>query len=604
MGGVREPQVGTGSGEQKVITSRRAAADFPPHVLREYALLADGERGAVIGPRGDVVWMCAPQWHDDAVFAALIGGPGIYAVTPADPHMVWGGSYEPRSLIWCSRWVTTDAIIECREALAHPGDSAHAVLLRQIHAVRGRSRVRLALDVRAGFGRDSMREVRLEDEVWQGRSGDLRFRWTGAAHAAIRDGALTHEIELEPGQSHDLVLEIGAQLPDSPVRAPDAWVATEHAWATDVPEMSASLAPRDAELSYAVLRGMTSSSGAMVAAATTGLPERADAGRNYDYRYAWIRDQCYAGQAVGSVGPLPLLDSAVEFVSERVLADGDKLSPAYRIDSADLPKEHDLDLPGYPGGVARTGNWVEGQYQLDCCGEALLLLSTAARHDHLDVEHWDAVQTLAAVIERTWTKPDNGIWELDPKHWAHSRLMCASGLRQIAQYAPKHDAARWAGLADTLVASTASDCVTTDGRWKRAPDDDRVDAALLLPAVRGGVAADDPRTVATYKAVQADLTQDGYVYRFRQDPRPLQEAEGAFLLCGQLMALAAHQQGDELEAVRWFERSRSACGSPGLFTEEFDVQQRQLRGNFPQAFVHALTLETAHTLTRTPGGIS
>ncbi|MFC6707094.1 glycoside hydrolase family 15 protein [Flexivirga alba] len=577
---------------------------FSPHVLREYALLADGERGAVIGPRGDVVWMCAPQWHDDAVFSALIGGPGVYAVTPTDPNMVWGGSYEARSLIWRSRWVTTDAIIECREALAHPGEPGRAVLLRQIRAVRGAARVRIALDVRAGFGKEPMREVRLDHEVWEGNSGDQRFRWSGAALAAVSDGALIQEIELEPGQRHDLVLEIGAQLADSPVRAADAWVATEHAWAKDVPEMSTSLAPRDAELSYAVLRGMTSSSGAMVAAATTGLPERADAGRNYDYRYAWIRDQCYAGQAVGSVGPLPLLDSAVQFVSERVLADGDKLRPAYRIDSANLPKEHDLGLPGYPGGVAKTGNWVKGQYQLDCCGEALLLLSTAARHDHLDVEHWDAVQALVAAIEHTWTEPDNGIWELDPKHWAHSRLMCASGLRQIAQHAPKHDAARWAGLADTLVASAASDCVAADGRWKRAPDDDRVDAALLLPAIRGGVPADDPRSVATYKAVQADLSQDGYVYRFRQDAGPLYDAEGAFLLCGQLMALAAHQQGDALEAVRWFERSRSACGSPGLFTEEFDVQQRQLRGNFPQAFVHAITLETAHTLTRPAGGIS
>ncbi|GGB35150.1 glycoside hydrolase [Flexivirga endophytica] len=577
---------------------------LPPHVLREYALLADGERGAVIGPHGDVVWMCAPQWHDDAVFSALIGGPGVYSVTPTDPNMVWGGSYEPRSLIWHSRWVTTDAIIECREALAHPGDPGCAVLLRQVRAVSGHARVRLALDVRAGFGKEPMCDVRLDHDVWEGHSGDQRFRWSGASLAAVRDGSLIQEIELEPGQRHDLVLEIGADLADHPVRAQAAWVATEHAWAKDVSEMSTSLAPRDAELSYAVLRGMTSSSGAMVAAATTGLPERADAGRNYDYRYAWIRDQCYAGQAVGSVGPLPLLDSAVQFVSERVLADGDKLRPAYRIDGLNLPEEHDLDLPGYPGGVAKTGNWVNDQYQLDACGEALLLLASAARHDHLDVQHWDAVQALVTAIEHTWTEPDNGIWELDPKHWAHSRLMCASGLRRIARYAPRQEAAGWVGLADTIVASAASDCVTAGGRWKRAPDDDRVDAALLLPAIRGGVPPDDPRSVATYNAVQADLSQDGYVYRFRQDAGPLQEAEGSFLLCGQLMALAAQQQGDALAAVRWFERSRSACGSPGLFTEEFDVEQRQLRGNFPQAFVHALTLETAHALTRPAGGTS
>ena len=96
--------------------------------------------------------------------------------------------------------------------------------------------------------------------------------------------------------------------------------------------------------------------------------------------------------------------------------------------------------------------------------------------------------------------------------------------------------------------------------------------------------------------MRADLVQDHYVYRFRHDRRPLGDAEGAFLLCGFVMALADHQQGHHVEAARWFERSRAACGPPGLYAEEFDVAQRQLRGNLPQAFVHALMLEAAATL--------
>ena len=106
--------------------------------------------------------------------------------------------------------------------------------------------------------------------------------------------------------------------------------------------------------------------------------------------------------------------------------------------------------------------------------------------------------------------------------------------------------------------------------------------------------------MATWHAVIDELTEDGYVYRFRQQPGPLHEAEGAFLLCGFHLALATHQQGDGYRAVRWFERNRSALGPPGLFTEEFDVVERQLRGNLPQAFVHALLIETAHTLTTDP----
>ncbi|PQM45493.1 Trehalase [Mycobacterium talmoniae] len=123
-----------------------------------------------------------------------------------------------------------------------------------------------------------------------------------------------------------------------------------------------------------------------------------------------------------------------------------------------------------------------------------------------------------------------------------------------------------------------------------------VDASLVLPAVRGALPADDPRTVATLAAVRDQLAVEQYVYRFRHDQRDLGDAEGAFLLCGFMMALAEHQQGNDWAAIRYFERNRSACGPAGLFSEEYDVSQRQLRGNLPQAFVHALMLETAATL--------
>ncbi len=134
------------------------------------------------------------------------------------------------------------------------------------------------------------------------------------------------------------------------------------------------------------------------------------------------------------------------------------------------------------------------------------------------------------------------------------------------------------------------------GRWQRSPADEGLDAALLLPAIRGAVPADDPRTLETLRGYIAELTQDGYAYRFRHDDRPLQDAEGAFLLCGFVLALALAQQGHHVEAARWFERNRAACGTAGLYAEEYDVAERQLRGNLPQAFVHALMLECASRL--------
>ena len=253
-------------------------------------------------------------------------------------------------------------------------------------------------------------------------------------------------------------------------------------------------------------------------------------------------------------------------------------------------------------------NRVTGQFQLDGLGEALELFAAAARLDLLAEENWQAAAIAAEAIEKRWTEPDAGIWELEDRHWTHSRLACVSGLRSLAVAAangppggPGHrQGARWSALADTLLASLG-DAVHPTGRWQRSPDDGRVDAALLLPVIRGTLPADDPRNRATVRAVTAELTEDGYVYRFRHDARPLHKSEGAFLLCGFWMAQVAQACGDTTAAARWFERSRAACGPAGLYTEEYDVRQRQSRGNLPQAFVHAGMLECAVRLSAAPG---
>jgi GH15 family glucan-1,4-alpha-glucosidase len=215
-----------------------------------------------------------------------------------------------------------------------------------------------------------------------------------------------------------------------------------------------------------------------------------------------------------------------------------------------------------------------------------------------------AAETAADVIAKRWAEPDAGIWELDDRRWAHSRLVCVSGLRAIAAVAADgppgshghRQAGRWSALADSILASLR-DCVHPTGRWQRAPDDERVDASLLLPVIRGALAPDDPRNLATAEAVRRELTDDGFAYRFRHDARPLHKSEGAFLLCGFWMAMLEHSYGNPVTAARWFERNRAACGPAALYTEEYDVHQRQLRGNLPQAFVHAGMLECAVMLS-------
>ncbi|MBV9661637.1 MAG: hypothetical protein JO337_10820 [Acidimicrobiales bacterium] len=572
----------------------------PPFALRDYALLADGERGVLIGPRGEMAWMCFPSWDSPSVFSALLGGAGHYQVAPSDERFVWGGYYERSTLIWTSRWVTTDALIECREALAFPGHPSKTVILRRVRAVHGRASLTVRLQVAGDYGRRPITELARTAGVWTAASGAVHLRWQpGPGVRRNHKGELTLQVDLAEGEHRDLILELSTHRIEDPLADPDElWTATEDSWCRDAPVMDGVPGQRDAAHAYSVLRGLTTASGAMVAAATMSLPERAEAGRNYDYRYAWIRDQCFAGQAAAVVeGGETLLDAAVSFVTERLQADGPELKPAYRTTGEPVPDESDLThLPGYPGGQVKAGNRANRQFQLDALGEALLLFAAAARDGRLTHDNWKAAEIAAEAIAARWEQLDAGIWELDNRWWTHSRLTCVAGLRQIAAGGSGPQSGQWTTLADAIAAETARRCVHSAGRWQRAADDEGVDAALLLPVLRGAVMLDDPRTAATITAIEDRLCQDGYLYRYRHDERPLQDAEGAFSLCGFALALVYRQQGRRDQALAWFERNRASCGPPGLLTEEFDVGERQLRGNLPQAFVHALLLECAARL--------
>ncbi len=583
--------------------------------LRDYALLADGERGAVVDPRGDIAWLCAPSWDSPPVFAGLLGGPGRFRVSPVG-RCVWGGWYEPGSLIWRNRWVTDrHLVVECREALVHPGDPQRLVLLRRLTARQGTSRVRLVLELPAAPLETAASGLHHSDDgAWTARLGSLHARLTVVPALAVGqsgtdiavsggNGAplvLSAECDVAAGQAVDLVLEIATSPPAGPVDVDRAWAATEHAWAERVPRLPDVLDEADARHSAAVLCGLTTASGAMVASATAGLPERAEQGRNYDYRYAWIRDQAYAGHAAYTAGLDSLGDAAVAFVGARLLADGADLRPAYTVRGEPIPGISELGLPGYPGGQAVVGNAVRDQRQLDVFGESLYLLGTAGERGRVDPDGLAAAARAVEAVEQRWAEPDAGIWELDDRWWVHSRLSVVSGLNRWAAVGggPADLADRASQLADRVLAETERRGTHPSGRWQRAPDDDRVDAALLVGGLRGAVPVDHPRTAATLAAVQTELGADGSVYRYRPDERPLGAAEGSFLLCGFWTALAEAQAGQHVAATRRLERALASSGTAGLYSEEYDTTERQLRGNLPQAFVHAVALEAC---ARFPG---
>lgn len=154
------------------------------------------------------------------MFSSLVGGPGHYAVTPVD-RFVPGGYYEAGSLIWRSRWVTSQGIVECREALASPGDRHRAVLLRRVEAREGAARVRVVLGPSGDFGRQPTAWTTVGPGRWDGRCGNLHLRWqAGAASWACADGTLEGVLEVPPLQHHDLVLEMSDQpLPATPPTA-------------------------------------------------------------------------------------------------------------------------------------------------------------------------------------------------------------------------------------------------------------------------------------------------------------------------------------------------------------------------------------------------
>jgi len=268
--------------------------------------------------------------------------------------------------------------------------------------------------------------------------------------------------------------------------------------------------------------------------------------------------------------------------------------PAYTVDGDPVPEPSRIELPGYPGGHDVVGNQVRHQFQLDGLGEALLLLAAAARADRLDADGWQAGAVALEAVEKRWQQPDAGMWELDDHFWAQSRLSCVAGIQAICKAdAPAEWSSRYLPLADRILAETAASCVHPTGRWQRASDDPRVDASLLLPAIRGAVPIDDPRSRATASAVVEDLVRDGYVFRYRHGEHQLGDDEGAFLICSFWLTMHCVASGLPVEAARFFERARASCGTPGLLAEEFDVDQRQLAGNLPQAFVHAALIEAA-----------
>ena len=353
------------------------------------------------------------------------------------------------------------------------------------------------------------------------------------------------------------------------------------------------------------IKGLTyMPTGATVAAATTSLPETPGGERNWDYRYTWMRDSTFTLQALHWLNLDWEADEFMQFVADlEPNADG-SLQIMYGVDGRrDLTESTRDELSGYEGAhPVRIGNGAFDQRQNDVYGAVLdsILLHTR-RSQRLPRRLWPLVQSQAEGATRVWREPDQGIWEARgaPQHYVSSKLMCWIALDRAAKLAAIRGVpdlqATWGALAEEIRADILEHGVDDRGVLRQHYDTDALDASTLLAALFGFLPGDDPRLRASVLAIADELTEDGFVLRYRtgETDDGLSGKEGTFLICSFWLVSALAIIGETARARDLMERLLREASPLGLYAEEFEVATSRHLGNFPQAFSHLALIEAA-----------
>jgi GH15 family glucan-1,4-alpha-glucosidase len=344
--------------------------------------------------------------------------------------------------------------------------------------------------------------------------------------------------------------------------------------------------------------------GATVAALTTSLPETPGGERNWDYRYTWVRDSTFTLQALHWLGLDWEADEYMQFLGDLEPVSDGGLQIMYGIDGRRDLTESTLDeLSGYAGArPVRVGNGAFDQRQNDVYGAALdsILLHTR-RSERLPRRLWPLVQAQAACATRVWREPDQGIWEARgaPRHYVSSKLMCWVAMDRAAKLAAiaGEDAREreWAATAEEIRADILEHGVDARGVLRQHYETDSLDASALLAALFGFLPAGDERMRATVHAIAEELTEDGFVLRYRTEETDdgLAGREGTFLICSFWLVSALAYVGDMQRARDTMERLLRDASPLGLYAEELDAATGRHLGNFPQAFSHLALIQAA-----------
>ena len=571
--------------------------------IEDYALLGDLQTAALVSTAGSIDWLCLPRFDSPACFAALLDTPdaGHWSVAPVAGGTCTSRRYVDDTVVLETEWVTHDGTVRVIDFMPPRGHAPDVV--RIVEGVRGAVAMRSELTLRFEYGR-VVPWVRHHGDQIEAIAGPNRVRLRTPASTEGHEMSTVSEFTVRAGDRVPFVLTWNPSHEPRPkvVDAERALADTLTFWTDWANQGNPVHGPyRDAiKRSLLTLKALTyEPTGGIVAAATTSLPEQIGGGRNWDYRYCWLRDSTYTLQALIAAGYLAEAKAWREWLLRAVAGEPADLKIMYALDGTRFIPESELPwLAGYENSrPVRTGNAASDQLQLDVWGETLDGLALArnagiARRD----DAWDLQVALMNHLEGAWDQPDNGLWEMrgERRHFTHSKVLAWVGANRMAAAVRTHPelhgpADRWEALADTIHADVLELGYDADrNTFTQSYGAPGLDAALLMIPRVGFLPPKDPRVQGTITAIQNELTEGGLIKRYNtsESDDGLTGGEGLFLACSFWLVDALHLAGHRAEATTLFERLLTLRNDVGLLSEEWDPGTGRQLGNTPQAFSH------------------
>ncbi len=591
----------------EVCDRRRAwlEGDVAPAIER-HSLLSDQRSVALVTPDARVSWFCHPRPDSPSIFAELLGGAhaGSFVVAPDPYRPPLDQRYVGESMVLETRWADCKVTDYLDASGGRPHEPAGQSDL--IRVIEGTCRVALEFSPRLDYGRAST-SLRMVDDslVIVGAPESVRLRSAGIEWEIDHDRGHDRAravVDLREGEPCILEMQLGGEERGGDGGELERRGATMDYWSSWVKSLDTDRG--FVRRSALILKSMCHQpTGAILAAATTSLPEVLGGVRNWDYRFCWPRDAAVVCSALVAIGSTVEAGQFLDWLHDRVASvpSGEFLRPLYPLSGDEfLPEAVIPTLQGYRGSrPVRIGNLAERQLQLDMYGPIVeLVASLVERGIAISDSHWDLVHSLASLVAQRWQEQDNGIWEQrrQPRHYVHSKVMCWVALDRaivigttLAQPVPES----WFAARDQIHADVLEHGWNESERsFTAAYGDTEIDAAVLQLVLVGFLPSYDPRLIATVAAVERQL-RDGVVVRRYVHDDGLPGREGGFLLCTTWLIEALARIGRTDDARVLFARYRELAGPTGLFAEQYDPTREVALGNVPQGYSHAGLINAA-----------